>query len=197
MRGVKAGRAALSLCCMLAVLAASMPAASAATARKPAETAKEKAARAKAAKDKPVKNPGVWTAAREEEGVTLQFRIPGTPAPTLFVACRPDGGLFQVVAEVSPPKARPGDAVKLVIGNGRVTVEFAASVFPSATDGRMAVEAQVTLEPKLVELFKTAEQLRIVVPGATETLPLASLQKRIADFEKACLKPAIVPARAG
>ncbi|MFK8253448.1 hypothetical protein [Ancylobacter terrae] len=184
-------------------------AAAAETPRKPA-TAKSKAdAKAKAAAaaktdakpdpkakpgdNRPVVLAGTWSYSRDGDAFLLQFGTPGAQAPSLLATCWPGAGLFQVLAEVSPPKIRSGDAVRLLIGNGKTSVEFAASAFPSVTEGRVAMEAQVKLEPRLVELFKDGEQLRVTVPGAVVLIPLASVKRRIGDFEKACLRARILP----
>lgn len=172
------------------------PAGKAATPAKPSDKtpAKPTTPTGKEAPAKPVILPGTWNSNRDGEAFLLQYGTAGAPAPTLLATCWPGAGLFQILVEVSSPKARSGDAVRLVLGNGKVSVEFAASVFASATEGRTAVEAQVTLEPKLVELFKQGEQLKVTVPGITVLLPLAGVKRRIDDFEKACLRARILPA---
>lgn len=137
---------------------------------------------------------GVWGYGRDAEAFVLQYGVPRAPAPLLVVTCRPGAGLLQVVVELSPPKAQPGDAVRLTLGAGKSVVEFAASAFPSATPGQRAVEAQAKLEPKLVEVFKAGDTLRIGVPGASQTVPLGNAQKRVAQFEKGCLNAKILPA---
>lgn len=144
------------------------------------------------AKGTPAKSAGVWSYSRDAEAFMLQYRVPGDPAPVLVATCRPGAGLFQVVAEISPAKAQTGDPVRLVLSNGKVAVEFAASVFPSVSEGKQAVEAQVRLDPKMVALFKAADQLRIAVPGTNTLLPLAGAQARVPDFEKGCLRARII-----
>lgn len=154
--------------------------------------AKTKAADAKA-DSKPKSPPGIWSYGRDAEAFVLQYGVAKAPAPFLVATCRPGAGLFQIVAEISPPKAQAGDAVRLTLGNGKTVVEFAASTFPSATEGRRAVEAQAKLEPKLIDVFKNADQLKVTVPGASEVLPLASAQKKLPAFEAGCLKAKILP----
>jgi hypothetical protein len=154
--------------------------------------AKAKADAAKA-DTKPKSPPGIWSYGRDAEAFVLQYGVAKAAAPFLVATCRPGAGLFQIVVEISPPKAQAGDAVRLTLGNGKTVVEFAASTFPSVTQGRRAVEAQAKLEPKLVEVFKNADQLKVTVTGATETLPLASAQKKLPAFEAGCLKARILP----
>lgn len=168
-----------------------LPAAEAATADK--KTSKKRAGKPPKEAAKPAKPVGIWNYGRDEDAFILQYRAPGGDAPLLVATCWPGAGLFQVVAELSPPKAQTGDPVRLMLSNGKVAVEFAASVFPSVTEGKRAVEAQVRLEPKLIELFKVADQLKIAVAGTSTLLPLAGAQKRLPDFEKACLRATIVP----
>ncbi|MCK0195985.1 hypothetical protein MWN34_03570 [Ancylobacter sp. 6x-1] len=155
--------------------------------KKGKDTAKE------AVKPKPA---GVWNFSRDGEAVLLQFRMPGAPTPTLVAICRPQAALFQIVAEVSPPKAQTGDAIRLLASAGKSKVEFAASVFPSVAPGRKAVETQVRLEPKLVQLFSAGEQLRLAAPGTVETVPLLGADKAVAAFSAACVTPGTTPAPA-
>lgn len=173
---------------LLAVAVLASPAEAASKKRKD-----DKPAEAAEAKGKPPA--GVWGYGRDAEAFVLQYGVPKAPAPLLVATCRPGAGLFQIVVELSPPKAQPGDAVRLTLGSGKTVVEFAGSAFPSASPGQRAVEAQAKLEPKLVEVFKAGESLRIGVPGASETVPLtANALKRIAQFEAGCLKAKILPA---
>ncbi|MBS7538723.1 hypothetical protein [Ancylobacter lacus] len=162
------------------------------TAKSGGKAAKNKA---KAAAKVPAKPAGVWTFSRDDEAVVLQFRMPGAPAATLVATCRPGPGLFQLVAELSPPKAQVGDAVRLVVAAGRTKVEFAASVFPSVEAGRRAVEAQARLEPKLVQLFQEGEQLHLTAPGASATLPLGTAGRAVDSFTDACRTTRALPAK--
>ncbi len=178
-------------------LAAAQAASAQAAAGQPSGKSAGKAAKnkAKAAAKVPAKPVGVWTFGRDEDAMILQFRMPGAAAATLVATCRPGPGLFQVVAELSPPKAQIGDAVRLVMAGGRIKVEFAASVFPSVEQGRRAVEAQARLEPKLVQLFQEGEQLRLTAPGASASLPLGSAGRAVDSFADACLKATLLPAK--
>lgn len=161
----------------------------------PAAAASKKAgakARQEAKTAAPKQRTGIWSYGRDDEAFVLQYSE-GRATPFLVVTCRPGAGLFQIVVDISPPKTQAGDAVRLRLANGKTVVEFAASAFPSETQGSLAVEAQAKLEPKLIDVFKNGEHLKVTVPGAAKTLPLASAEKRLRAFETGCLKAKIVP----
>ncbi|MFG1299065.1 hypothetical protein V5F49_04635 [Xanthobacter sp. V3C-3] len=133
------------------------------------------------------KDPRVWVLARADDTLVLRYGSPRVADPAFAVACQPAAQLIQFMAEVSAAKVKAGDGVALSLGVGKRRLELAASAFRAATDGRVVVEAAVSLDTRPIDLLGEGETLVVRVPGASESYPLAGAKAKLADFRKACL----------
>lgn len=145
------------------------------------------AARSSDAKADQKADPRVWALARADDTLVLRYGSPRVPDPAFAVACQPAAQLIQFMAEVSAAKVKAGDGVALSLGVGKRRLELAASAFRAATEGRVVVEAAVSLDARPIDLLTEGETLVVRVPGASESYPLAGAKAKLADFRKACL----------
>lgn len=172
----------LALAAVLALAAAP----SAEAARQSKSTAKS-TAKSGAAKPEAKPDPRVWVLARADDTLVLRYGSPRVPDPSFAVACQPAAQLLQFMAEVSAAKVKAGDGVALSLGVGKRRLELAASTFRAATEGRVVVEAAVSLDTRPIDLLGEGETLVVRVPGASESYPLAGAKAKLADFRKGCL----------
>lgn len=141
---------------------------------------------AKPAKAEPA-DARVWSIARAEDAYALRFGLPRDAEPAFSATCVPGAQLLQIAVEVPQDnKIRSGDGVPLSLSSGKRRLELAASAFLGTNDGRLVVEAAVTLNNRVLDLFREGETLSVRMPGSTQNYPLAGARARLADFERAC-----------
>ena len=148
----------------------------------PGEAAPAKAKAAKAAPD-----PRVWTIARGEGVYVLRYALARDADPDFAATCQPAAKLLQFAVEVKSKQLRSGDGVPIALSNGKRRLELAATAFLGSANGDLVVEAAVSLEPRVFDLFRDGETLTIKLPGETQTLALAGARARLLDFERVCL----------
>ena len=142
----------------------------------------------KAAKAEAPPDPRVWTIAKSDDTYALRFSLPRAGDPVFAATCQPSAQLLQIAVEVpTDKKIRSGDGVPLSLSNGKRRLELAATAFQGAGDGLLVVEAAVTLDARVFDLFKDGETLTAKMPGSTQTFPLAGARTRLGDFERVCL----------
>lgn len=144
------------------------------------------------AKPKPAKpatppDPRVWSLAKGEDTFVLRYALPRDADPSFAATCQPSANLLQIAVEVKTRKIGSGDGVPLSLSNGRRRLELAATAFLGSSDGDLVVEAAVSLNARVFDLFRDGDTLVIKLPGETQSLPLAGARARLADFERACL----------
>ncbi len=133
-------------------------------------------------------DPRVWTIAKSDDTYALRFALPRAADPVFAATCQPSAQLLQIAVEVpNDKKVRSGDGVPLSLSNGKRRLELAATAFQGAGDGLLVVEAAVTLDARVLELFRDGDTLTAKMPGSTQTFPLAGARARLADFERVCL----------
>ncbi len=142
----------------------------------------------KTAKAEPPPDPRVWSIAKAEDAYALRFALPRAVDPVFAATCQPSAQLLQIAVEVpTDNKVKSGDGVPLSLSNGKRRLELAATAFLGANDGLLVVEAAVTLDAKVLELFREGETLTVKMPGSTQTYPLSGARSRLVDFERVCL----------
>lgn len=140
----------------------------------------------KPAKAEPV-DTRIWSIARADDAYALRFGQPKEADPVFSATCLPSAQLLQIAVEVPQDnKIRSGDGVPLSLSSGKRRLELAASAFLGTTDGRLVVEAAVTLTPRVLDIFREGDTLAVRMPGSSQTYPLAGARTRLADFERAC-----------
>lgn len=137
-----------------------------------------------------VRDPRVWSVVRADDTYVLRYGLPRAADPAFAAACQPQARLIQIMVEVDTARIRSGDGVALSLSAGRRKLELAGSAFRAATEGRVVVEAAVTLDARVLDLFADGDTLTVRVPGATEVFPLAGARQRLPDFRRVCLLPA-------
>lgn len=166
----------VAACCAIAVPALA--------ATKPARDGKTRSDSKGKAEAKP--EPGVWSLVRGEDTYVLRFAPPRAADPLFAVACQPRAQLIQFTVEVPAGKVKAGDGVPLSLAAGKRRLELAASAFRGGTEGRVVVEAAVTLDDRVLALFSEGETLSVKMPGASDSYPLAGAKGKVGDFRKAC-----------
>ncbi|WP_341991472.1 hypothetical protein [Azorhizobium sp. AG788] len=142
----------------------------------------------KATKAEPPPDPRVWTIAKSDDTYALRFALPRATDPAFAATCQPSAQLLQIAVEVpADKKVRSGDGVPLSLSNGKRRLELAATAFQGAGDGLLVVEAAVTLDARVLELFRDGDTLTAKMPGSTLSFPLAGARTRLVDFERVCL----------
>ncbi|WP_029002915.1 hypothetical protein [Azorhizobium doebereinerae] len=142
----------------------------------------------KANKAEPPPDPRVWTIAKADDAYALRFALPRATDPVFAATCQPSAQLLQIAVEVpNDKKIRSGDGVPLSLSNGKRRLELAASAFLASNDGLLVVEAAVTLDARVLDLFRDGDTLTVKMPGSSQTFPLAGARARLGDFERACL----------
>ncbi|QTL04217.1 hypothetical protein J5J86_02340 [Aquabacter sp. L1I39] len=132
-------------------------------------------------------DPRVWSLAKGEDTFALRYALPRETDPSFAATCQPSANLLQIAVEVKTKKIASGDGVPLSLSNGRRRLELAATAFLGSSDGDLVVEAAVSLNARVFDLFRDGDTLVIKLPGETQSLPLAGARTRLADFERACL----------
>lgn len=148
----------------------------------PRSAAKPAAARADAQKDT-----RVWLLAKADDTFVLRFGPPRVADPVFAVSCQPGARLLQFTVEAMSSRIRSGDGVALSLHAGKRRLELAASAFRGAGEGRVVVEAAVSLEDRVLDIFADGETLVVRMPGASESYPLAGAKTKLPDFRRACL----------
>lgn len=162
---------------LFAVATLTMPACAA-----PKSGAKGKAQEAR--NEKP--DPRTWALVRVDDTLVLRFGPPRVSDPVFAVSCQPGAQLIQFTVETASGKLRAGDGVALALSAGKRRLELAASTFRGATEGRVVVEAAVSLDARVIDLLSDGDTLVARMPGASETYPLAGAKAKLQDFRKAC-----------
>ncbi|MFG1462344.1 hypothetical protein V5F77_05540 [Xanthobacter sp. DSM 24535] len=129
----------------------------------------------------------VWSMVRGDGTYALRFSQPRAADPSFAATCQPSAQLLQIALEVNSTKINSGDGVALALSNGKRRLELAASAFLGSSDGLLVVEAAVSLEPRVFDIFRDGDTLTIKLAGQTQILPLAGARARLQDFERACL----------
>ncbi|MFS8038664.1 hypothetical protein ACI7BZ_17190 [Xanthobacter sp. AM11] len=154
----------------------------------PAHAAPKAAQGAKASSRSDAKaDPRVWSIAKGEDTYVLRYGAPRAADPVFAVACQPGASLIQFTVEVATGKVKAGDGVALSLAAGKRRLELAASAFRGAADGRVVVEAAVSLDARVLDLFSEGETLSVKMPGAAESYPLAGARSKLPDFRRVCL----------
>lgn len=172
----------------VAALAAAMLAAAAAPAF--AAPAADKPRAGSRAKEEAKGDPRVWIIVRAEDTYVMRYGLPRAADPVFAVACQPGAQLIQFTVEVASGKVRAGDGVALALAAGKRRLELAASAFRGASEGKVVVEAAVSLDPRVLDLFSEGDSLTVRMPGATESYPLGGAKSKLPDFRRACLSGA-------
>ncbi len=135
----------------------------------------------------------VWTIAKGEGTYVLRYAQPRDLDPDFALTCQPSGRLLQIAIEVVGKPFSSGDGVPISLINGKRRLELAATAF-LGSDGALVVEAAVSLEPRVFDLFRGGDTLVVKMPAAnpktaapTQSYPLAGARARLADFENVCL----------
>lgn len=169
----------------LAMALASLTAMPATAASK--EKAKTEARRSDSKKPEAKPDPRVWVLAKAEDTYVLRYGTPRAADPVFAVACQPGAQLIQFTVEASSGKVKAGDGVALTLAAGKRRLELAASAFRASTEGRVVVEAAVSLDGRVLDLLGDGETLIVRMPGANESYPLAGAKAKLGDFRKACI----------
>ncbi|QRG05270.1 hypothetical protein EZH22_19510 [Xanthobacter dioxanivorans] len=170
----------VAIAALIATPVLAAPKSSKGTAQEPKKDAKKETKGEKA-------DPRVWVLARGEDTIVLRFGLPRAADPVFAVACQPGAQLIQFTVEVASGKVKAGDGVALSLAAGKRRLELAASAFRGAADGRVVVEAAVSLEGRVLDLFSEGETLVVKMPGASDSYPLAGAKAKLPDFRRACL----------
>lgn len=164
------------------------------TAEAATSTAKTKSTKSTAAKTSTAVDTRVWNLVRGEGTYLLRFGQPRDPDPIFAATCQPAAQLLQIAIEVEGKPFASGDGVPLSLTNGKRRLELAATAFLGSSDGALVVEAAVSLEPRVFDLFRGGDTLTVKMPAAnpkmpspTQSFPLAGARTRLADFEASCL----------
>ncbi|MFG1423957.1 hypothetical protein [Roseixanthobacter liquoris] len=152
-----------------------------------ANAAKASASKGNAAKTQMPADTRVWSLVRGDDTYVLRFAQPRATDPVFAATCQPSAQLLQIALEVNSTKIRSGDGVALSLSSGKRHLELAASAFLGSSDGLLVVEAAVTLDPRVFDIFRDGDTLTIRLAGQTQTLPLAGARARLQDFERSCL----------
>lgn len=150
-------------------------------------SAKVNASKGSASKPQMPADTRVWSLVRGDDTYVLRFGQPRATDPAFAATCQPSAQLLQIALEVNSTKIRSGDGVALSLSSGKRHLELAASAFLGSSDGLLVVEAAVSLEPRVFDIFRDGDTLTIRLAGQTQTLPLAGARTRLQDFERACL----------
>lgn len=148
----------------------------------PADAKTSKKERAAKEKDGPI-----WAIAKAEDAYVLRYGPARSLDPQFAAACHPGADLLQITVEVADGKIKAGDGVAVSLVVGRRRLELAATAFRGAREGRLVVEAAVSLEARVIDLFAAGDELKITMPGAHESIPLAGAKAKLADFKRVCL----------
>lgn len=140
-------------------------------------------------------DPRVWSLVKGEGTYALRFGLPRDQEPDFAVTCQPGAQLLQFMAEVTGRPFASGEGVALSLSNGKRRMELSATAFLGGSDGNLLVEAAVTLEPRVFDLFDSGDMLTLRIPATqpkaspvTLAFPLAGAKAKLADFERACLE---------
>ncbi|MEP9368107.1 hypothetical protein [Xanthobacter sp. VNH20] len=180
-------RIALAALCALALVALPLAAGGAKANTSKTGTTKTGTTKSTASKTQTPADTRVWSLVRGEGTYVLRFGQPRAADPVFAATCQPSAQLLQIALEVNSTKIRSGDGVALSLSSGKRHLELAASAFLGSSDGLLVVEAAVTLEPRVFDIFRDGDTLTIRLAGQTQTLPFAGARARLQDFERACL----------
>ncbi|MFG1349686.1 hypothetical protein [Xanthobacter autotrophicus] len=175
--------AALALTVMLASLTA-MPATAAPQTK---DKAKSDAKKSDTKKPEAKPDPRVWVLAKAEDTFVLRYGMPRAADPVFAMACQPGAQLIQFTVEAASGKVKAGDGVALTLVAGKRRLELAASAFRAATEGRVVVEAAVSLDARVLDLLGEGDTLVVRMPGASESYPLAGAKAKLVDFRRVCV----------
>lgn len=132
-------------------------------------------------------DPRVWVLARADDTFVLRYGQPRATEPVFAIACQPGAQLIQFTVEAASGKVKAGDGVALTLGAGKRRLELAASAFRGPGEGRVVVEAAVSLDGRVIDLLGEGETLTVRMPGASESYPLAGAKAKLPDFRRTCL----------
>lgn len=142
----------------------------------------------KTSKTEATPDPRVWSIVKADDAYVLRYALPRAADPSFAATCQPSAQLLQIAVEVpNDKKIRSGDGVPLSLANGKRKLELAASAFLVNNDGLLVVEAAVTLDARVLDLFRDGDTLTVKMPGSSQNLPLAGARSRLADFERVCI----------
>ncbi|MDI4666412.1 hypothetical protein K9U40_19085 [Xanthobacter autotrophicus] len=153
----------------------------------PKDKARSEARKPETRKPEAKPDPRVWMLAKADDTFVLRYGMPRAPDPVFAMACQPGAQLILFTAEAASGKVKAGDGVALTLVAGKRRLELAASAFRAATEGRVVVEAAVSLDGRVLDLLGEGDTLVVRMPGASDSYPLAGAKAKLGDFRKACL----------
>ncbi|MFG1359408.1 hypothetical protein [Xanthobacter pseudotagetidis] len=127
-----------------------------------------------------------WAIVKAEDSYVMRYGASRVPDPLFAVACQPAAALLQFTVDVPAGRIKAGDGVAVSLAAGKRRMQLAATAFRGAGD-RLVVEAAVTLEANVLDLFASGDQLTVSMDGTREAIPLAGAKAKLADFRRACL----------
>lgn len=127
-----------------------------------------------------------WAIVKADDSFVLRYGSSRAPDPLFAVACQPAAALLQFTVDVPAGHVRAGDGVAVSLAAGKRRMQLAATAFRGTGD-RLVVEAAVTLEAHVLDLFASGDQLTVSMDGTRESIPLAGAKAKLADFRRACL----------
>lgn len=128
-----------------------------------------------------------WAIAKADDAYVLRYGPPRAPDPQFAAACHPGADLLQITVEVASGQIKAGDGVPVSLAVGRRRLELAATAFRAGRKGYVVLEAAVTLEARVIDLFGSGDALAVSMPGAHQSIPLAEAKAKLADFKRVCL----------
>lgn len=131
-------------------------------------------------------DPRIWAIAKAEDSYVMRYGSARVADPLFAVACQPAAALLQFTVDVPAGRIKAGDGVAVSLAAGKRRMQLAATAFRGTGD-RLVVEAAVTLEDAVLDLFASGEQLTVSMDGTRETIPLAGAKAKLADFRRVCL----------
>ena len=129
----------------------------------------------------------VWNFDDNPEAPALGFGAPDSDDALIAFSCEPSAKRMTIVESVASTKINPGTLVPLKLSAGTASLELSGNAIANETDGTVSIEVAGAPNPRVFALLKAGPSLTIEVPGATETIPLASAAAHVAAFERLCL----------
>ncbi|MEP9350394.1 hypothetical protein [Xanthobacter sp. KR7-225] len=131
-------------------------------------------------------DPRVWAIVKADDTYVMRYGASRVADPLFAVACQPAAALLQFTVDVPAGRVKAGDGVAVSLAAGKRRMQLAATAFRGTGD-RLVVEAAVTLEDAVLDLFASGEQLTVSMDGTRETIPLAGAKAKLSDFRRVCL----------
>lgn len=115
----------------------------------------------------------------------LVYGVPESDIVTLSLICAPAKKSIEIVTTVLPRNVKPGRDGRIRLSNGTSSLEYAGKT-GGDDDRGMHLAATTAIDARLFDLLDKGTAVRIDALGASDSVPLGTVRKPLAQMRQAC-----------